>query len=123
MSRLLAVLLLACLALLGCQQEAAEVSPEAQVEAALKAHVAGKSSLDLSNMDMEVTEVAVEGDMARAVVLFRTKGGEAEMPVRYSLTRQNGSWVVQDTGQRRVHGQQLPQGHPPVETPQRETRP
>jgi hypothetical protein len=120
MSRSLAVLLLAGLALLGCQQEVSEASPEAEIEAAINAHVANKSQLDLANMEIEVQEVDVQGDMARALILFRTKGGEAEMPVRYSLAREDGSWVVQDKGPRRVHGQPLPQGHPPVETPERE---
>lgn len=120
MSRSLAVFLLACLALLGCQQEASEASPEAEIEAAIQAHVAKKTQLDLANMEIEVQQVDVQGDRARALVLFRTKGGEAEMPVQYSLAREDGNWVVQDKGPRPVHGQPLPQGHPPVDTPQRE---
>lgn len=120
MSRSLAVLLLACLALLGCQQESSETSPEAEIEAAIKVHVAKKTQLVLAKMEVEVQQVDVQGDMARALVLFRTKGGEAEMTVRYSLAREDGSWVVQDKSSRGVHGQPLPQGHPPLETPQRE---
>jgi hypothetical protein len=120
MRKLLAVLLLASLTLLGCQQEASGVSPEAEIEAAVKAHVAQKAQLDLANMEIEVQQVDVQGDLARALVLFRTKGGEAEMPVRYSLAREDGNWVVQDKDPGRVHGQGLPQGHPPVETPRRE---
>jgi hypothetical protein len=115
MNRLLGILLIACLGLLGCQREAAQASPEEEIEATINAHVAKKSQLDLANMEIEVQEVDVQGDMARALVLFRTKGGEAEMPVRYSLAREDGKWVVQDKGSRRVHGQPLPQGHPPVE--------
>lgn len=118
MNRVLGIALIASLGLLGCQQEASEASPEAEIEAAIKAHLATKSQLDLAKMEIEVQQVDVQGDVARALVVFRTKDGEAEMPVRYSLARVDGSWVVEDKGPRRGHGQPLPQGHPPVETPQ-----
>jgi hypothetical protein len=49
---------------------------------------------------MNITNVSVQGDQAQAQVEFKPKAGGppgAGMQVAYSLQKQNGQWVVQNT--------------------------
>ncbi len=51
-------------------------------------------------MDMNITNVSIQGNEAQAQVEFKPKTGApqgAGMQVAYSLEKQNGLWVVQNT--------------------------
>lgn len=51
-------------------------------------------------MDMNITNVSIQGNQAQAQVEFRPKSGGPQgalMQVAYSLQKQNGEWVVQNT--------------------------
>jgi len=115
----LLVLALAALAAVGCARETptpAQAPPEGQeaaIEAAVKAYLAGRSGLALDNMQIEFGKISVQGDTADADVVFRTKSGAGEMPVKYRLKREEGAWVVQRKRPEASRGP-MPPGHPPV---------
>jgi hypothetical protein len=57
-------------------------------------------TLNLAAMDMNITNVSIQGNQAQAQVEFRPKTGApqgAGMQVAYSLQKENGAWVVQNT--------------------------
>ena len=126
-------IVLALVALVGCGGASAPTSPqaeatpasdvEAQVEAAVRKHLARRSDLDMSAMDVTIQNVDVQGEAAVATVGFEVKGApEAAMAMKYNLVKENGEWVVQANPS--GHGgappqtapsQALPPGHPPAE--------
>ena len=92
-------------------------------------HLAKRSDLNMTSMNVVVTAVDFRGDQAEATVSFAPKGGDASqgMSMRYTLERQGNRWAVKgraDSAQG-AHGQgtlppaapsaDLPPGHPPVE--------
>lgn len=103
------------------------------IRASIVQHLNSLKSLNLSAMDMEIKQVAINGTQAQAQVEFRPKSGAppgAGMQVGYTLERRDGAWVVLKSqvggeiihpgaGQPpdSVHGSMpgaLPPGHPPV---------
>jgi len=117
-----------CVLITGCKKSA---NDQDDVRAAIEKHLNGRSDLNLGAMDREVKQVSINGDHANAQVEFRVKQGDAKMDIQYALERQNNEWKVtnsQPMGMDDPHqgsgqmppggpdsgGQQLPQGHPPV---------
>ena len=93
----------------------------------MRKHLARRSDLDMTAMDMTIERVDVQGDTADATVGFRVKNTpEAAMSMDYRLIKQAGEWTVQPNTAA-GHGappsapapgpapkQDLPPGHPPV---------
>ena len=70
------------------------------VRAGINEHLNSLKTLNLGAMDMTVTSVSIQGDQAQAQVEFRPKGGSptgAGMQVAYSLQKQDGKWIVQNS--------------------------
>ena len=98
----------------ACARQSIDTKPA--VEAALRAYLAQRPGLALDKMDMEVKDVQFKGETAEADVVFRVKGGEGEMAMRYTLRRQGNQWVVERSGQTGASGAEMPPGHPPVDS-------
>lgn len=98
----------------------------------------GQTGLDMSLMDVSVSNVTFQKNEASATVSFQPKGGGASgMSMNYVLERQGNEWVVKGRKESGVnpHGAQgmpkgaseampadpsgaaLPPGHPPTSTP------
>jgi len=89
----------------GCQQHgksepgtpavaSADTSPKAAIQAAIQAHLAHNSNLRLDSFDMEVKQVALDGDHAQAQVEFNAKSGGGTMQLSYALVKREGAWSV-----------------------------
>ena len=109
-------LLLLTLAVAGCQRASAPVKPTAEeAEAAIRAHLARRGDLALDEMEIEIGEMKLEGDVVLAPVVFRTTvgtaDGQGEMPFTYRLRRESGGWVVEAPVAPESH-EALPPGHP-----------
>jgi hypothetical protein len=81
----------------GCKKQ---VSDADAIRDGINQHLASLKTINLSAMNMDVTNVSVQGNQAQAQVEFRPKSGGApgaRMQVSYSLEKQNGMWVVQNT--------------------------
>jgi hypothetical protein len=77
-----------------------QVSDADAIREGINQHLAGVKTINLSAMDMDVTNYSVQGNQAQAQVEFRPKSGGAAgggMQVSYTLEKQNGAWVVQNT--------------------------
>jgi hypothetical protein len=69
----------------------------AAIRAGILKHLAALNMLNLNNMDVNVTQVTVNGSQAQAQVEIRAKGGDAganAMQIGYSLEKQGDEWVV-----------------------------
>ena len=92
-------------------------------------HLAKRSGINVSSMQIDVTSVSFRGNEADAAVSFRPRGGEAGqgMTMNYTLEKKGGGWIVKSrsdaggqphgsmggaTGQ--TPGAEMPPGHPPV---------
>jgi hypothetical protein len=53
-----------------------------------------KTGLDMSTMDVDVTEMRFEKDSAKVTVAFRIKNSDAGMNMSYALDRKGDKWVV-----------------------------
>jgi len=130
MNRRVGVCVVICLSVLftACKKSA---SDQDDVRTAIEKRLSQRGDLNLGVMDREVKQVSINGDHANADVEFRLKGGDAKMEIEYTLERQNNEWQVtnsqpmgmgntpQSPGQMpeggpNSGGQQMPQGHPPV---------
>ena len=81
----------------GCQKQQSDADA---IRSGINMHLASLKTLNLGAMDMNVTKVSVQGNVAEAQVEFKPKTGApqgAGMQVSYSLQKQNGLWVVQNT--------------------------
>jgi len=81
----------------GCKKQESDADA---IRSGINQHLASLKTLNLSAMDMNVTNVSVQGNQAQAQVEFKPKTGApqgAGMQVAYSLEKQNGLWVVQNT--------------------------
>ncbi len=79
----------------GCKKQQSDTDA---IRSAINQHLASLKTLNLSGMDMNITNVSIQGNEAQAQVEFRPKTGAedgGEMQVSYSLEKQNGVWVVQ----------------------------
>jgi len=81
----------------GCKKQESDANA---IRSGINQHLASLKTLNLAAMDMNVTNVSVQGSQAHAQVEFRPKTGAPQgalMQVAYSLEKQNGLWVVQNT--------------------------
>ena len=81
----------------GCKKQ---VSDADAIRTGINQHLASLKTLNLDAMDMNITNVSIQGNQAQAQVEFKPKTGGppgAGMEVAYSLEKQNGTWVVQTT--------------------------
>jgi hypothetical protein len=90
-----AVLLLILFA--GCKKQESDADG---IRSGINQHLASLKTLNLSAMDMDITNVSIQGNQAQAQAEFKPKTGApqgAGMRVAYSLEKQNGLWVVQNS--------------------------
>ena len=67
------------------------------IRAGVIKHLSSLNMLNLSNMDINVTQATVNGNQAQAQVEIRSKGGDPNAPpmqIGYSLERHGEEWVV-----------------------------
>ncbi len=82
----------------GCGNKAQ--SDNDAIRDGINEHLASVKSINMSAMDMNVTNVTIQDNKAQAQVDFHPKGGApggTGMQVAYSLEKQNGKWAVVDT--------------------------
>ena len=81
----------------GCKKQESDADG---IRSGINQHLASLKTLNLGAMDMNITSVSVQGNQAQAQVEFKPKGGApqgAGMQVAYSLEKQSGLWVVQNS--------------------------
>jgi hypothetical protein len=81
----------------GCKKQESDADA---IRSGINQHLASLKTINLGAMDMNITNVSVQGNQAQAQVEFKPKTGApqgAAMQVAYSLEKQNGLWVVQTT--------------------------
>ena len=93
------IVLLAIMATLtlGCKsgsRAAQAQTPEDSVRAAIQAHLAHNTNLNLQAFDTDVKQVTIQSDHAQAQVEFRIKGGPGAMQLTYALAKRDGAWSV-----------------------------
>ena len=69
-------------------------SDDEAIRASILQHLKTNSGLNLAAMDTQFQQITVDGDHARAQVLFRTKQEGATMQMTYALERRGGDWTV-----------------------------
>lgn len=90
------VAILGLVALSGCKKQ----SDADGIRAGINQHLASLKTLNVDAMDMNITNYSVQGNQAQAQVEFRPKGSGpqgAAMQISYTLAKQNGAWVVQNS--------------------------
>ncbi len=131
-AKLLPLLGILLLAFAGCNHQ--EKEKEA-IRESIRQHVASMSGLRMDAMDLQLTQITLNGDRAEALAEFRPKQGPTSMvlQVKYQLEKRDGSWVVlngQPAGGQMSHPTgstappaqpnppgSLPPGHPPLTPP------
>lgn len=81
----------------GCKKQESDADA---IRTGINQHLASLKTLNLGAMDMNITNVSIQGNQAQAQVEFKPKTGAPQgalMQVAYSLEKQNGLWVVQNT--------------------------
>ena len=81
----------------GCKKQESDADA---IRSGINQHLASLKTLNLGAMDMNITSVSIQGNQAQAQVEFKPKTGGppgAGMQVSYTLQKQNGLWVVQNT--------------------------
>jgi hypothetical protein len=132
------------LLLMGCS-ESGGGGDDAAVRQGVIDHLSTKAALNVDLMEIEVTSVEYEGDLATASVTFQAKGSDdpaAAMQMQYTLERKGSRWVVQAKagaegsphggggggmanphgGMPPAEGGEMPSGHPPTEAPPAEVQ-
>jgi hypothetical protein len=97
----------------GCKKQE---SDEDGVRAGINQHLNSLKTINLGAMNMDIKNVSIQGNQAQAHVEFKPKTGApdgAGMEVVYSLQKQNGAWVVQNTQPTGGMSQQPGQGENP----------
>lgn len=120
----------------GCGKATPVNADEQAIRAALQKYLAGRGTLNISAMDMDVKQVNVTGNTAQARVEFKAKGSGAGMEMTYNFERQGDTWVVKssqntgglthpptDPGAMPPPSGELPAGHPPVTAPEKTATP
>lgn len=85
------------IATFGCKK--APTDAEA-IRSGITQHLTALKTLNLSAMDMDVSNVSIQGSQARAQVTFRPKAGAppgAQMQVAYQLEKRDSGWFVTKT--------------------------
>jgi hypothetical protein len=100
-----------------------------KVQAAIEERIKSRPGLDLKNIDIAITDVTFEKNLAHATVSFHPKGDanlSSGMSMKYTLEAREGKWVVTKTGMSGDHAGTmnpaqgdgaagaLPAGHPSV---------
>jgi hypothetical protein len=83
--------------LAGCKKQESDADA---IRSGINQHLASLKTINLAAMDMNITNYSVQGNQAKAQVEFKPKSGAPEgggMQVAYTLEKQNGVWVVQNT--------------------------
>jgi hypothetical protein len=81
----------------GCKKQESDADA---IRAGINQHLTSLKTINLSAMDMTVMNFSIQGNQAQAEVEFKPKTGApqgAGMQVNYTLQKQNGVWVVQNT--------------------------
>src|SRR6202162_1083670 len=81
----------------GCKKQESDADA---IRAGINQHLSSLKTINLGAMDMNVISFSIQGDQAQAQVQYKPKNGApqgAEMQVSYTLQKQNGLWVVQNT--------------------------
>jgi hypothetical protein len=81
----------------GCKKKESDADA---IRAGVNQHLTSLKTINLGAMDMSVLNFSIQGNQAQAQVEFRPKNGApqgAAMQVSYTLQKQNGLWVVQNT--------------------------
>ena len=81
----------------GCNQKENDADA---IRSGINEHLNSLKTLNLSSMDMNIQNFAIQGDQAQAQVEFRPKTGApqgATMQVSYKLERHDGKWMVQNS--------------------------
>jgi hypothetical protein len=87
--------LVLCLAAVGCHKSDKQQSDA--VRDGIRQYLSSLNTLNLSAMDMNVTNVKIDGNQAQADVEYTPKSGGAPgagMKVSYSLEKRGEQWVV-----------------------------
>jgi hypothetical protein len=116
---------LACSGWLGCSASN-EADATASVQRAVEKHLAARTDMDPSNLQVVVEKVSYEGDHANAAVtIMARKDPQAKMQMTYRLRKTGAGWEVEPQQGSGAHGQgtpvpqaeetpELPPGHPPL---------
>ena len=99
------------------------------IRAGVVKHLSSLNMLNLSNMDINVTQAKVNGNQAQAQVEIRSKGGDPNAPpmqINYELEKHGEEWVVlkstgmgggmQHPGPGEAPTGTMPPGHPNATT-------
>ena len=70
------------------------VSDQDAITAAIDKHLRANSGINMSVMDMTVSNVQIAGDQAQANAEFHLKQGGTSMFITYKLERHAGDWIV-----------------------------
>ena len=92
------ILLAAISVAAGCKKQQAAADG---IREGIRQHLTSLNTLNLSAMDMNVTNIAVNGNTAEAQVEYVPKTGApagAGMRVSYALEKRGNQWVVVKTG-------------------------
>ena len=123
--RIPAVLLLAIVVLAACRNG---LKTRDKVQEAIIHRLQTSSGLDLKSLDVTTTSVAFDKNFAIATVSFHPKSDPTinnAMTMKYTLEDRDGKWVVVNVADSQGHGfgghsgasqDQLPAGHPPVDS-------
>jgi len=118
------LLLVALLSLVGCTQK--NIQTKEAAKQAVVEHLGKVAGLDLSKMDVEITQMSFQEKTAEVGVSIIPKGMTADqgMQMGYQLKREGDIWVVANKkgGAAAGHGGapptppagEMPAGHPPV---------
>jgi hypothetical protein len=98
-----------------------------KVQEAILERLRTRSGLDLQALEMTTTSVSFNKNLAFATVAFHPKGDSnvnSGMVMNYTLEARDGKWVVVNAGGSQGHAmrgggaeaEQLPPGHPPVDS-------
>ena len=79
----------------GCQKKVeTKVGDQDAIRASIEKHLTTLGSINVSAMDRDYKQIAVNGDQAQADVEFKLKQGGATMEMTYFMERHAGDWVV-----------------------------
>jgi hypothetical protein len=75
----------------GCGQQ---VSDNDAIRGAINSHLAARGNLNTDAFETKIQKVDIQGDQARADVVFRVKGGPGMMQLTYNLKKTENAWGV-----------------------------
>jgi hypothetical protein len=105
----------------ACDDGAPLAREEAAIRAAIDGYLREQRGINPDAMQMDLAELSLREDRAQAVVRFSSPQVETPLEFEYSLERDAGGWKVVGSRARGAgHAAgDLPEGHPPVPTPDR----